>query len=332
MDSALYPIIWFFLIGFALVVYIILDGFSMGLGLLFPFFGEQERRSIMINTAKPFWDGNQTWIVLAVAALYGAFPLAYSTIMPALYPFLIIFLLAIYLRGIIFEFRSKAKKPQRHFDWLFPACIVIAVLCQGVMLGAMIQGIPVQDAHYSGGPLIGISAFGIFAGLALMIGDALLGAAWLVIKTEGAIQARCYRLIRPLLFALLIAMAIISLWTPWLNDHVAERWLKQSHSPWLWLIPAGILMLAIGIYKSVPRRHEHWLFAQIAVMFALGLASLMCSLYPLIVPPEINIFDAAAHPSSQGFLLVVYLALIPVILLYTCFSYRVFRGKVREGE
>ncbi|RKQ97183.1 cytochrome bd-I ubiquinol oxidase subunit 2 apoprotein [Kushneria sinocarnis] len=332
MGSELYPILWFLLIGLALMIYIVLDGFTLGLALLFPFIRAEHHRSIIINTAKPFWDGNQTWLVLAAAGVYGAFPLAYATILPALYLPLILMLLCLFCRGITFEFRGKAEHTRYHFDRLFQGSVLIAILAQGMMLGALIRGIPIQNGHFAGNALSWFSWFGVFVGVALMIGNALLGAAWLVMKTEGKLQAHGYRLIRPLTLLLLVAMVGVGIWTPLINSHIAERWFRLPDLLWLWPTPLLILLLTRSILKSTRQQREKWLFPQVAVMFLIGLFGLTLSLYPWIVPHSLTIWQAASHRSSQEFLLIGYLILIPVILIYTLFSYRVFRGKVREDE
>lgn len=331
MDSALFPIIWFFLIGFALMLYVILDGYSLGIGILFPFVNEQRQRGIMMTSAAPFWDANQTWLVLGVAGLYGAFPLVYATLFPAMYIPLIVMLMALFFRGMTFEFRFETST-RRWFDSGFFVATTLATFIQGMIAGSVIAGLQNEDGRYTTSFFGWFSPFGLITGVALVIGYALLGAAWLIVKTDGALQARFVHLIRPLMLAFLAAFMVVALATPQVNAHIAERWFSLPNALYLAAIGVAMLALAVGAIRSASRWHEKRLFAQVVGLFVLGCAGLVFSLYPVLVSPDITIWKAASSRSSQLFLLVGYAIMIPIILSYTVYGYRVFAGKVRESE
>ncbi|MHB0774781.1 cytochrome d ubiquinol oxidase subunit II [Halomonas sp. WWR20] len=331
MSEEMLPVIWFGLIGFALITYVILDGYTLGIGILFPFVGEEEQRGIMMTTVTPFWDGNQTWLVLSAAGLYGAFPLVYATLLPAMYLPLVLMLMCLFFRGMAFEFRFEAHS-RKNFDRGFVVATVLTAFIQGMVAGSVISGLRGEGNQYAEGPMGWFSWFGVCAGLALIVGYALLGAAWLVVKTEGRLQRRFYRMLRPLTLLFLLGMAIVAIWTPLANSRIAERWFSFPNSVWLGGVVALILLLALSVIRSAARRRETLLFLQVAGLFVLGLLGLVVSLFPVMIPPDITIWNAASHRASQTFLLVGYAILVPIILGYTAYSYRVFRGKVRESE
>ncbi|MEC9483989.1 MAG: cytochrome d ubiquinol oxidase subunit II, partial [Halomonas sp.] len=329
MDSELYPVIWFGLIGFSLILYVILDGFSLGIGILFPFVRSDAQRGIMLTTASPFWDGNQTWLVLAAAGLYGAFPLVYASLLPGMYLPLVLMLMCLFFRGMTFEFRSEANV-HKGFDIGFSIVTVAVAFLQGMIVGSVIAGLVSDDGNFAENAFGWFSWFGVCTGVALVIGYALLGAAWLITKTDGRLQRRFYRMIRPMMILFMLAMLAVVAWTPFVNTLIAERWSQLPNL--LGLCATGIVMLALAIapVRSASRRHEKRIFALVAAMFVLGLLGLVASLYPIMLPPDITLWEAASSRASQQFLLVGYAIMIPIILGYTAYSYRVFRGKVRE--
>lgn len=331
MGHELFAVIWFCLIGFGLMLYVILDGYSLGIGILFPFVGEQRQRGIMITTAQPFWDGNQTWLVLCAAGLYGAFPLVYATLFPALYIPVIVMLMALFFRGMTFEFRFETST-RRWFDSGFFVATTLTAFIQGMIVGSVIDGLQNDSGQYTTSFFGWFSPFGLLTGAALVIGYALLGAAWLIVKTEGALQARLLRLVRPLLLIFIAALVIVVIGTPLVNAHVAERWFSLPSGLYLAAIGVVMLALAIGAILSAGRPHEKRLFAQVVGLFAMGCTGLAISLYPLLIPPDITIWKASSQRSSQFFLLIGYAIMIPIILGFTLYSYRVFAGKVRESE
>src|SRR5690606_34300644 len=238
------PVIWAGLIGTAVAMYVILDGFDLGIAILFPFARREEERDVMMNSVAPFWDGNETWLVLGGGGLWVAFPLAYSIIMPALYLPVIGMLLALVFRGVAFEFRSIAKPRHRKWDIAFAGGSIIASFLQGVILGGLLQGVAVEDRQFAGGPFDWLTPFSIFVGLSVVTGYALLGATWLIMRTSGPVQDLGRRLAPTLLLVVMAAMVVISLWTPLAIDRVAERWFSTPNIFLLWPIPLAAVLVA----------------------------------------------------------------------------------------
>ncbi len=314
-------------------MYVILDGFDLGIGILFPLMPERGDRDLMMNSVAPVWDGNETWLVLGGAGLFGAFPLAYAVILPALYLPLSLMLVALIFRGVAFEFRFKAGDRTRPFwDVAFAGGSMVATFVQGVALGAFIEGFTVVDRNYAGGVFEWLTPFAIFTGLALILGYALLGAAWLVLKTEGELQEKVWRLMLPLTVLVMAVVGVVSLWTPLAHDAIAMRWFTWPNILWLSPVPLLVALVAFLLLRAIAGRRERQPFLLALVLFALAYGGLAISLWPNVIPPDISIWEAAAPPESQGFLLVGVAILVPVILAYTAYSYWVFRGKVRPGD
>ena len=327
------PLIWAIIIIFGIMMYVVMDGFDLGIGILFPFIKGEQDRDVMMNTVAPVWDGNETWLVLGGAALFGAFPLAYSVVLSALYLPLMLMLIGLIFRGVAFEFRFKARAEKRHiWDKAFIGGSVAATFFQGVALGAFIDGIPVVNRQYAGGGLDWLSPFTVFCGIALIVAYALLGCTWLIMKTEGHLQARMHKLGRPLALAVLVLMGVVSLWTPLAHSDIAARWFTLPNL--FWFLPGPILVLVTmyGLLKAIARNAHYTPFLLTLVLIFLGYSGLGISLWPNIIPPSISIWDAAAPPQSQGFMLVGTLFIIPFILGYTFWSYYVFRGKVTHED
>lgn len=320
--------IWYWIIGFGIFMYVLLDGFVLGIGILFPFFGHEDDRDVAMNTVAPIWDGNETWLVLGGAALFAAFPIAYAVILPALYLPLIGMLLALVFRGVAFEFRFKSEKRRYLWNIAFFGGSLAATFWQGVSLGAFVQGFEVAERQYAGGSFDWLSPFALFTGAALIAGYSLLGSTWLIMKAEGDLQERAYRFTKNLLLAVLAAMAAISIWVPFLSPEIAERWLSWPNIVLLSPAPVFTAVAAIWLWWAVKQRHTFTPFILAMALFLLGYAGLGISTYPNIIPPDIDIWEAAAPPASQLFLLVGVLFLLPIILGYTAYSYWVFRGKV----
>ena len=327
------PLIWAIIIIFGIMMYVVMDGFDLGIGILFPFIKGEKDRDVMMNTVAPVWDGNETWLVLGGAALYGAFPLAYSVVLSALYLPLILMLMGLIFRGVAFEFRFKARPEKRHiWDKSFIGGSLVATFFQGVALGAFIDGFPVVNRQYAGGGLDWLSPFTVFCGIALIVAYALLGCTWLIMKTEGELQARMHKLGRPLALAVLVLMGIVSLWTPLAHTDIAARWFTLPNLFWFLPVPILVLVTMYGLLKAIARNAHYTPFLLTLVLIFLGYSGLGISLWPNIVPPSISIWDAAAPPQSQGFMLVGTLFIIPFILGYTFWSYYVFRGKVTHED
>jgi cytochrome bd ubiquinol oxidase subunit II len=327
------PLIWAIIIFFGVMMYVVMDGFDLGIGILFPFVRDRHERDVMMNTVAPVWDGNETWLVLGGAGLLAAFPLAYSVVLSALYLPLILMLLGLIFRGVAFEFRFKAPEKERHiWDKAFIGGSIAAAYFQGVALGAFVMGIPMRGHTYAGGPLDWIAPFPLFTGVGVVLAYALLGSTWLVMKTVGPLHDRMVQVTRPLTMALLAAIAVVSIWTPLSDERIAERWFSM---PNIFLFAPVPLLLALAILvlvRSLSRQpHATPFMCTLAVIF-LGYTGLAISIWPNIIPPLISFREASSPPQSQGFALVGTLVILPLILGYTAWSYYVFRGKVTADE
>ena len=330
MDLSL---IWALIIAFGVMMYVVMDGFDLGIGILFPFVRDEGERDVMMNSVAPVWDGNETWLVLGGAALFGAFPLAYAVVLSALYLPLILMLLGLIFRGVAFEFRFKAKAVKRHlWDKAFIGGSLTATFFQGVALGAYIDGFKVVERVYVGGAFDWLTPFSLFCGLALIAAYALLGCTWLIMKTEGRLQLQMHDLARPLVFVLLAVTGIVSLWTPLAHPEIAERWFSLPNLFWFMPVPLLVLICTWALLRAVANNAHYSPFLLTLVLIFLGYSGLGISLWPNVIPPSISIWEAAAPPQSQGFILVGALFIIPVILMYTAWSYYVFRGKVTQAD
>ena len=326
------PVIWAALIGTAVAMYVILDGFDLGVGVLFPFARNERERDQMMNSIAPFWDGNETWLVLGGGGLWVAFPHAYAIIMPALYLPVIVMLLALVFRGVSFEFRAVANTSKKYWNFAFAAGSTLAAFCQGLILAGLIEGIKVENNEFAGGPLDWARPFAFLCGVAVVAGYALLGATWLVMKTEGAVADRARRHAKELLIAVLIFMTGVSLWTPLAFPRIAERWFSAPNIYFLWPVPLLTAFVALMAWRWLDARREVLPFLASIALFLLGYLGLVISTYPYLVPPVLTFWDAAAAPASQIFLLLGTIFLLPIILGYYVFIYWLFQGKVREGE
>ncbi|WP_374258315.1 cytochrome d ubiquinol oxidase subunit II [Yokenella regensburgei] len=327
-------VIWFVIIVFATLMYIVMDGFDLGIGILFPATRDAADRDVMVNSVAPVWDGNETWLVLGGAGLFGAFPLAYAVIIDALTIPLTLMLIGLIFRGVAFEFRFQATPSHRPFwDKAFLGGSLLATFSQGVVVGAVLNGFPVANRTFSGGPFDWLTPFTLFCGLGLVIAYALLGATWLVMKTENALQQKMRTTAKKLLLALLVVIGIISLWTPLAHSAIAERWFSLPNL--FFLLPVPILVVALSLWLwgvlTHPEYHASAFLLTLGLIF-LGFSGLGISIWPNLIPPDVTLWQAAAPPQSQGFMLVGALLIIPVILVYTFWSYYVFRGKVQHGE
>ncbi|ELV8592818.1 cytochrome d ubiquinol oxidase subunit II [Vibrio fluvialis] len=326
-------IVWFGIIVFATLMYIVMDGFDLGIGILMPMVTRGEARDTMVNSVAPVWDGNETWLVLGGAALFGAFPLAYSVIIDALTIPLTLMLVALIFRGVAFEFRFKAWVHHRVFwDRAFMVGSIAATFCQGMVVGAVIQGIAVEHRHYAGGAFDWLTPFSLFCGLGLVVTYALLGATWLIMKTEGHLQQRFFGMAPRILTMQLAVMIAVSAWTALAQPSIATRWLSVPNVLWLSAVPLVTGLLAWAAYRALARHSDRLPFVATLGMVLLGFVGLGISLWPNIIPPSVTLWQAASPPQSQGFMLVGALFIIPFILMYTFWSYAVFGGKVKDGE
>lgn len=326
------PLIWAGVLATAVTLYVVLDGFDLGLGILFPVNPEEDDRDTMMNSVAPFWDGNETWLVLGGGGLFVAFPMAYGIILSALYLPVIIMLLALVFRGVAFEYRWVAKPEHQLWDLAFSGGSIVATFMQGVVLGGVLQGITVKDGQFAGGTLDWLTPFSLFCGVALVAGYALLGATWLIMKTEGPVAERAKRHARPLLVCLVLALIVVSLWTPFSSPHVWDVWFSVPNFFYLAPIPLLTALALWNCWRSLEHDASWRPFASAVCVFLLGFVGLAISNFPYLVPPTLTVWDTAAYPSSQLFMLVGVAILLPIILCYTAFVYWTFRGKLREGE
>ena len=326
-------LIWAVIIAFGVMMYVVMDGFDLGIGILFPFVPDKGERDIMMNTVAPVWDGNETWLILGGAGLFGAFPMAYAVVLEALYLPLILMLMGLIFRGVAFEFRFKATADKRHiWDKAFIGGSLVATFFQGVALGAFLEGFKVVDRHFAGGTLDWLTPFSLFCGVGLIVAYTLLGCTWLIMKTEGPLQQKMHDLARPLALVLLVVIGIVSLWTPIAYPQIADRWFSMPNLIWFMPVPLLVVVTFYGLLKAVARNANYTPFLLTLVLIFLGYSGLGISLWPNIIPPSISIWDAAAPPQSQGFMLVGTLFILPFILMYTFWSYYVFRGKVTHED
>lgn len=330
--AAWLPVVWAALIGTAVALYVILDGFDLGVGILFPLFREEQDRDDMMNSVAPFWDGNETWLVLGGGGLFVAFPLAYSIIMPALYLPVIVMLLALVFRGVAFEFRWVAKPRHAIWDLAFAGGSITAAFAQGVILGGFLQDIIVIENRFAGGTFDWLSPFAIFTGLSVVAGYALLGACWLNMRVDSAVAGKARALAQKAVFVVIGAMAVVSLWTPLVSERIAERWFTFPNIAYLAPVPLLALVFAWLAWSSLGKGKQAAPFLASIGLFLTGFAGLVISNAPYLVPPSVTIWEAAAAPASQWLMLIGTVILLPVILGYTVFVYWTFRGKVRPGE
>jgi len=326
------PLVWAGILATAVALYVVLDGFDLGLGILFPFYPSEEDRDVIMNTVAPFWDGNETWLVLGGGGLLVAFPQAYAIIMPAVYLPVIVMLLALVFRGVAFEFRWVSKPHHHLWDLAFIGGSTVAAFMQGVILGSLLQGIRVEGGAFGGGTFDWFTPFALFCGAAVVAGYALLAATWLVMKTEGEVHDESRDYAKVLLIGVLVALAVVSVWTPWHLPRIAEVWFRMPNLLYLSPVPLASAMAAFVCWRGLHGRAEVSPFFATVALFLLGFLGLVISNAPYIVPPSVTVWDAAAPVKSQLFMLTGTLVMLPVILGYTVFVYFTFRGKMRHGE
>ena len=322
-------LIWAGIIAFGVMMYVLMDGFDLGQGILFPFAPTEHHRDVMMNSVAPVWDGNETWLVLGGAGLLAAFPLVYSVFLPALYIGVFLLLAGLIFRGVAFEFRFKAKTSRYLWNWAFAGGSIIASFAQGAVVGAYIQGFKTENFRYVGGALDWLTPFTVITGIGLVAGYALLGATWLIMKSEGEVQQWAYKVAPRLLLAVLVVFAVISAYTPFVDARVMARWFDNISL--LWILPVLALYCAWVIYQSLKQQREGTPFVATMGLFLFTYLGLLASKWPYMVPPDYTLWDAASAYESQLFLLLGFLFVIPIVLAYTAWTYWVFRGKVKQG-
>ena len=321
--------IWTAILAIGVFLYVALDGFDLGVGMLYNFAPDRDARALVMNSIAPIWDGNETWLVLGSLGLLAAFPLAFAIIIPAVYFPILLMLLALIFRGLAFELRYRDAEHRTFWDHGFAYGSALASFAQGVVLGAFIQGFHVEGRHFAGSSFDCFTPFSVFTGVALVFGYTLLGAGWLVIKTDGALQDWARVLGRRALVGTVLAIAVVSLWTPFIDPHIAARWFSWPNIAVLAPVPLITAGLIAFEWWSLQRGSDHAPFLGALGLFVMSYVGIAISLWPMIVPGHYTLDEAAASESTQAFLLVGTLVLLPVILLYTGWSYWVFRGKVR---
>ncbi len=325
-------VVWAVILAVAVAMYVVMDGFDLGIGILFPTRRDEVERDQMMNAVAPFWDGNETWLVLGGGGLMMAFPLAYSILLPALYIPVIVMLLGLILRGVAFEFRWVAKPRHGFWDGAFFLGSLTAAFAQGCVLGGFLQGVRIANGEFAGHVLDWLTPFSVFCGVGLCVGYALLGSTWLIYKTAGPVQAHARRTAGVLLLVVLAFIAAVSLWTPFQFPRIAERWFRPSHLAVLWPVPAATAALAYLVWRGLRRGADLSPFVGSVGLFLLSFLGLGISTFPDVVPPSVSIYDAAAPPPTLIFAMMGTLFILPFIFGYTALVYWTFRGKVRAGE
>ena len=321
--------IWTVILALSVFMYVLLDGFDLGVGMLFPFAPDDAARDTMMASVAPVWDGNETWLVMGGIGIFAAFPTAFAVIFPALYFPVLAMLLGLIFRGVAFEFRPAAVTSGRHWDRSFFWGSLIATYAQGCVLGQFVLGFQVSGRQFAGSPYDWVHPFVLAVAAGLVAGYVLLGATWLVMKTDGALRDWARGVARYALVGVLAFIVMVSVWTPLLQEHIARRWFSWPNIVWLSPVPVVTGLIAYGLWRALERGRDAAPFIAALGLFAMSYLGLTVSLFPYIVPHTLTLWDAAGAPQAQAFLLIGTLFLIPIIFTYTAWSYWVFRGKVR---
>ena len=323
-------VIWAFIIAFAVFAYVVMDGFDLGIGILFPTFEVGRERDRAMNSIAPVWDGNETWLVLGGGGLLAAFPLAYAVILPATYPLIIAMLLGLVFRGVAFEYRWRDPAHRRLWDFAFSGGSLVAAMAQGMTLGALLQGIKVVDRAYAGSWFDWFTPYTLLCGLGVVAGYALLGSTWLIWKLDGEGQAHSRKLAYRAAIATIVLMGAVSLYNITLNAEYAERWLTAPEIYFAAPVPILTAAIAFSMVRAITRDRNSKPFWLAIALFFFGMAGLGVTMWPYVVPPDVTIWDAAAPERSQIFMLVGVAITMPLIIGYTAWAYWVFRGKVSD--
>ena len=323
-------VIWAFIIAFAVFAYVVMDGFDLGIGILFPTFDVGRERDRAMNSIAPVWDGNETWLVLGGGGLFAAFPLAYAVILPATYPLIIAMLLGLVFRGVAFEYRWRDPGHRRLWDAAFTGGSLVAAMAQGMTLGALLQGIEVIDRAYAGSWFDWLTPYTLLCGLGVVAGYALLGSTWLIWKLDGPGQAHARKLALRSALATIVLMGAVSLYNVFLNAEYAERWLTAPEIYFAAPVPILTAIIALSMIQAIRKARNSKPFWLSIALFFFGMAGLGVTMWPYVVPPGVTIWDAAAPERSQVFMLIGVAITLPLIIAYTAWAYWVFRGKVAD--
>jgi cytochrome d ubiquinol oxidase subunit II len=324
------PLVWAGLLSIAVAMYVVADGFDLGVGILFTAADSENWRDRMMLSVAPIWDGNETWLILGGGGLLAVFYLAYAILLPALYMPLLIMLIALIFRGVAFEFRFKADTSKRVWDYAFHYGSLLATFAQGMVLGAFVQGFEVQGRQFAGGTWDWLSPFSVMTGIGLVMGYGLLGATWLVMKTTGELEIWARRKALLFLAGTIVSMGIVSAWVPFLGRDIESRWFTWPNIAILAPVPLLTAYTAWRIYRTLESGALYRPFFLSIGLFLLGFVGLAVSLFPYAVPPRFTIWQASNVPSAQMFALVGYAVVMPLTFIYTAYAYYVFRGKVAE--
>ncbi|WP_133138667.1 cytochrome d ubiquinol oxidase subunit II [Legionella genomosp. 1] len=320
------------ILGFIIIMYVILDGFDLGIGILFPFTQSEAERDKMMNSVAPVWDGNETWLVFGGAVLYGAFPIAYGLLLPILYMPLMLMLLALIFRGVSFEFRFKAERSKPLWNWLFTISSISAAFFQGVILGSFVRGFPINEAAMTISETDWLTPFSLLTGIALICGYGLLGATWLIIKSEGHLQRKMIHFARGFLIMVSFFLVIVSIWTPLHSSEIFERWYSFPNFILLLPLPAITALMIWMTWRSLNLKQEWRPFICSVIIFLCAYTGIGISVFPYLIPHQVTIWEAAAPTSTLLFILVGVVIMLPILIAYTAYAYHVFRGKsTQEG-
>ncbi|RJG19196.1 cytochrome d ubiquinol oxidase subunit II [Massilia cavernae] len=326
------PVILALVLGVGVAMYIVLDGFDLGIGILFPFFREEIERDQVMNSVAPFWDGNETWLVLGGITLWTGFPKAFAIILPAMYLPVLVLLLALIFRGVAFEFRWVAKPHHRKWDAAFAGGSTLAAFAQGLILGGVLQEIKVVDGRFAGTPFDWLTPFSVMCGLGMVAGYALLGATWLLLKTEGDVERHARRMAAPLLIGMLGFIVLVSIWTPLQIGRIAERWFSTPNIFFLAQVPVATALFSWLCWYGIRNGRTLLPFASAIGIFLLAFGGLVVSNVPYLVPASMTVWEAASHPSTQMFYLIGAAILLPIIIAYTVLVFWLFRGTVKADQ
>lgn len=321
------PLIFALLLGFIIIMYVILDGFDLGIGILFPFAGSEKDRDTMMNSIAPVWDGNETWLVFGGAMLYGAFPKVYGLLLPILYMPIMLMLVALIFRGVSFEFRFKAKKSKAIWNWAFAISSVCATFFQGVILGAFVQGFAVNENAMVINKIHWLTPFSLCTGIALVCGYALLGATWMVIKSTGKLQRIMAHHARGLIVLVSLFLIFVSIWTPLHSDEIFNRWYSFPNIIFLSPLPLFAAFALYQVWRNLNTDSEYKPFIYSIIVFLCAYIGIGISVYPYLIPNQMTIWQAAAPDSTLKFILMGVVIMLPILLAYTLYAYHLFRGK-----
>ncbi|MCS0502065.1 cytochrome d ubiquinol oxidase subunit II [Ancylobacter mangrovi] len=332
MQSDGVPLIFGALVAFCVTVYVLADGLDLGVGIIFLVAPREEQRDLMMASIEPVWDANETWLVMGGTLLVAAFPAGYYVLLPAFYLPVMLMLFALIFRGVAFGFRLQATRFRDLWDIAFSAGSIVATLCQGLILGGLIGGVPVEHGMFAGGPFSFFSLLGLLCGVGLIGGYALMGAGWLIWKTDGSTQVFAREIGHSALILTAVMMGLVSLWSAWSVPEVAARWFAWPNLALLAPVPLVTLAVVVFTWRGLWEGAEPRTFLSALALFALGLVGLVVSLWPYVVPREVTVWDGASDPQTLAFIAVGLMIVLPIVLAYQAHAYWVFRGKTALHE